>query len=107
MKLDEFDLDVIARNGILTEQSQLTESEVYKLYVDSSNIRAIWFKDTMVGLGIGSLYVEFVSGHVYEYQRFPEKLFDKFLSAISYGKFFWKFIRGKFPYRRLKLKEID
>lgn len=105
MKLDQFDLDMIRGNNIINE-SLLTESDVYKLYVDSSNIKAIWFKEGKFG-SWGSLFVEFNSGSVYEYMRFPSKLYDKFLGAISYGKFFWRFIRGRFPYRRLKLEELD
>lgn len=107
MKLSDFDLDMIRNSRVQINESMLTESDVYKLFVDSSNIKSIWFKDTMNGLGVGSLFVEFNSGSVYEYMRFPEKLYDKFLGAISYGKFFWRFIRGRFPYKRLKIDEID
>lgn len=97
-KLDEIDYEMI---GHVLNEEQLTESGTGRLYVDSSNIKSIWFEDT-TSMGIGVLSIEFVSGAVYEYYRFPSVLFDRFLVAPSYGKFMWRHIRGKYPYQRIK-----
>lgn len=94
--LTDFDYQMI---GLC--ESTLNESEVAKLYVDSSNIKAIWFENT-TGMGMGVLSIEFLSGAVYEYYRFPSVLFDRFLTAPSYGRFMWRHVRGKYPYQRVK-----
>lgn len=96
LKLDEIDIEVIGRDNLLLLESS---DGIAKLYVDSSNINAIWFDKT--GYGTGILSIEFHSGAVYEYYRFPEVLFDRFLRAPSFGKFMWKYIRGRYPYRRV------
>lgn len=98
MKFEEFDYDVI---GDILLESILTEAGMEGVYVDSSNIKSIWFEDK-TGMGIGVLTIEFLSDAVYEYYRFPEVLFVRFLRADSYGRFLWRHIRGKYPYQRVK-----
>lgn len=97
MELFEFDNEIENRKELLTEE------EFRIAYVDSSNIQSFWFEEQSDGWGIGTLSVEFKSGSVYEYYRFPTKLATKFAQEKeSFGKFFWANIRGKFPYKRVK-----
>lgn len=97
LKLDVIDIEVIGKDKLLLLESS---DGIAKLYVDSTNINAIWYDDT-TGFGIGTLSIEFHSGAVYEYYRFPTVLFERFLRAPSFGKFMWKYIRGRYPYRRV------
>lgn len=48
-----------------------------------------------------NLYITFKNGSIYEYDHVPEKLIHKMLQAESKGKFFWRFIRDKCPYRKV------
>jgi hypothetical protein len=48
------------------------------------------------------LFVVFRQGGLYAYSGVPEDLVNKFLSATSYGKFFWTNIRDRFPTRKIK-----
>lgn len=47
------------------------------------------------------LYVEFLSGSIFMYSRVPQKVFDDLLASESQGKFFNKYIRGKFGDKRV------
>lgn len=48
------------------------------------------------------LQVEFIEGRVYQYQGVPQDLYEQFLAAPSYGRFFEQRIKNHFPYRRIK-----
>lgn len=48
------------------------------------------------------LQIEFIAGPVYQYDEVPEKTYEDFLSAISYGRFFESNIKGKFPTRKIR-----
>ena len=48
------------------------------------------------------LQVEFIEGRVYQYQNVPVEVYEAFLIASSYGKFFEEKIKGCFPYRKIK-----
>lgn len=50
----------------------------------------------------GKLFVGFLSGSVYEYYEFPESLYERFMQAFSYGKFFWRWVRGRYDYKRIE-----
>lgn len=106
-KFDDIDLEMLAGTTMLTESTHLSEAKLneamYMIFVDSSNIDGIWYEPVLKTTG--NLFVKFKSGHVYQYYRFREKLFNRWLKAESYGKFFWRYIRGKFPYRRMKIEE--
>ena len=67
-------------------------------YVDSSNIKKIGYdQDTQ------HLFVEFISEDLslYRYFDVEENVFDAFTKAESKGKFFHKFIRGKYEDERI------
>lgn len=83
------------------EVSFLTE-DIGRTYVDSSNIKSIWFELSGKVPGQGILFIEFLSDAVYEYHRVPEWVAEFLLQANSHGRFFWRNIRGKYPYRRVK-----
>ena len=78
----------------------LKEDDYGRLYVQSSNVHSIWYKQGKTKLG--TLSVEFNSGAIYEYYRVPEVVMHFFVIAPSYGRFLWKNIRGKYPYKRVK-----
>lgn len=48
-----------------------------------------------------NLYVTFKNGAIYEYDKVPEWVVRKLLQADSKGKFFWSWIRDRYPYRRV------
>jgi hypothetical protein len=47
------------------------------------------------------LWVKFVSGKTYVYDRVPEELPDAFRAAQSKGAFFNRFIRDRYPFREV------
>ncbi len=49
-----------------------------------------------------TLRVEFREGQVYDYPAFPEREWEKFLAADSFGKHFNQFIKPTFGYQRVK-----
>ncbi len=62
--------------------------------VDSSHI------DTIEHNG-KELYITFLNGAIYEYDNVPEGLVRQMLKQDSKGKYFWQYIRNKYPYRRV------
>ena len=48
------------------------------------------------------LQAEFIEGRVYQYANVDETVFHSFLEAPSHGQFFEHFVKGKYPYRRVK-----
>lgn len=68
--------------------------------VESSCISAVTFfkQDT--------LQLEFRNGLAYEYSGVPVLLYEQLLSASSKGAFVSRFIRGRFPYRRIPSPQI-
>ncbi|ASV44487.1 hypothetical protein PBI_SCTP2_472 [Salicola phage SCTP-2] len=95
MLLYEYDYEVIGN----IDKKNLTEEDIGRLYVDSSNVKSFWFEDGTLGMGI--LTVEFLSGAIYEYYRVPYYVAKMFTKAPSYGRFMWKNIRGIYPYQRV------
>lgn len=53
------------------------------------------------------LYITFKNGAVYEYDNVPESLVRSMLKQDSKGKFLWRYIRDKYPYRRVKMVPQD
>lgn len=80
-------------------KKDLMEDDYGRLYVTSSNVHSFWYKEGTFGLG--TLYIEFNSGAVYEYYRVPEYVVHFFTIAPSYGRFVWRNIRGRYPYKRI------
>ncbi|MCM8776307.1 MAG: KTSC domain-containing protein [Candidatus Omnitrophica bacterium] len=48
------------------------------------------------------LQVEFIVGGVYQYHGVPENVYEDFLKADSYCGFFETYIKGKYPYRKVR-----
>ena len=48
------------------------------------------------------LYITFKNGSTYEYDDVPEALVRQMLKVDSKGKFLWRYIRDKYPYRQVK-----
>lgn len=49
------------------------------------------------------LYITFKDGRTYEYDHVPEALVKDMLRGDrSRGKYFWRYIRDKYPYRQIK-----
>lgn len=46
------------------------------------------------------LYITFKNGSTYEYDDVPESLVRHMLTVDSKGRFLWRYIRDKFPYRK-------
>lgn len=63
--------------------------------VDSSHIVTIEFSSN------NHLYIKFKNGAVYEYDRVPEALVRRMLEVDSKGKFLWRYIRDRYPYRKV------
>lgn len=62
--------------------------------VDSSHIQTIEHNGK-------ELYITFLNGTIYEYDNVPEALVRQMLKKDSKGKYFWQYIRSKYPYRRV------
>lgn len=48
------------------------------------------------------LQVEFIAGGIYQYENVPQKIYQDFLDASSYGQFFEHHIKGNYSYRRVR-----
>lgn len=94
-KLFEFDYDMLP--GVDLEM--LTEEDIGRLFVDSSNVKSFWYKSDPSGLG--TLTVEFLSDTVYEYYDVPYQVAYFFTKAPSFGRFMWRNIRNKYDYERV------
>lgn len=62
--------------------------------VDSSHLKTVEHNGH-------NLYITFTNGATYEYDDVPEATARQLLKADSKGKFLWKYIRDKFPYRKV------
>lgn len=101
MKIYEYDYDMCdipLNEGVHT----LTEENLERLFVSSSNVHSFWYEDK--GDGTGTLTIEFNNGAEYEYYYVPYIVAKYFTVAPSYGRFVWKNIRGIYPYRRVDVK---
>jgi hypothetical protein len=48
------------------------------------------------------LQVEFIEGKIYQYDHVPERIYQEFLSADSYGRYFEMNIKYRYPARRVR-----
>jgi hypothetical protein len=48
------------------------------------------------------LQVEFIEGRIYQYDHVPERIYQEFLSADSYGRYFETNIKYRYPSRRVR-----
>ena len=69
-------------------------SNVIMTEVISSNLLAIGFDDE-----VESLYVQFKSGKIYEYENVPASVYDELSEAESVGKYFNQFIKNNYTTR--------
>ena len=63
--------------------------------VDSSHLKTIEHNGK-------NLYITFKNGSTYEYDNVPEAMARQMLKVDSKGKFLWRYIRDKYPYRKTK-----
>lgn len=63
--------------------------------VDSSHLRTIEHNGK-------DLYITFKNGSTYEYDDVPEAMVRQMLRVDSKGKFLWRYIRDRYPYRVVK-----
>lgn len=68
-------------------------------YVDSSNIAAIDYEDS-----IDRLRIYFHSGYAYEYFGVPAHTVEQFLKAPSVGRYFIKYIRDAYSYQKVNVQ---
>lgn len=62
--------------------------------VDSSHLRTIEHNGK-------DLYITFKNGSTYEYDNVPEPMVRQMLKVDSKGKFLWRYIRDRYPYRKV------
>ena len=62
--------------------------------VISSDIKSVGYEN-------GTLHVRFHSGGLYEYTNVPAALYDGLMSAASHGRYFHKYIRGRYNDHRI------
>lgn len=51
------------------------------------------------------LEIRFESGRVYQYYDVPPRIFRGMMRAASKGRYFNRYVRGKFPYQEITLIE--
>jgi hypothetical protein len=62
--------------------------------VDSSHLKTIEHNGK-------DLYITFLNGDMYEYDDVPEAMVRQMLRVDSKGKFLWRYIRDRYPYRKI------
>ena len=72
-----------------------------RIPVTSSNVTAVGWEADPDG-DAGTLEVEFHSGHVYQYDRVPEEVFEELRGASSVGKFMNQRIIGTYDESRVR-----
>ena len=70
--------------------------------VTSSNVASIGWEPLERDAAVGTLEVEFHSGHVYSYEDVPESEYQHLVGAGSVGRYFNAFISGQFTESRIK-----
>ena len=67
------------------------------IQVQSSNLAAVGYSP------FGAiLTVTFHSGGIYQYSGVPYAVYAGLMQAQSHGRFFWVYIRNRYPYRRIR-----
>ncbi|MFY9981486.1 MAG: KTSC domain-containing protein [Methanoregula sp.] len=65
--------------------------------VQSSNLKSVGY-DYQQNL----LEIEFISGGIYQYSSVPKDMYSGLMDAPSHGKFFARFIKDRFPTKRVR-----
>lgn len=68
-----------------------------RISIKSSNIHSIGYDEKS-----RILEIEFHSGGIYQYLNIEEEVYDKLMSASSKGGFFHRFIKDKYPTKKLR-----
>ena len=71
-----------------------------KVYVESSNIKFVYYDSDSKTLDVG-----FKNRTIYQYFLVPLDLYMEFRNAESKGKFFHKYIRSEFEFEKYNLGE--
>jgi len=74
------------------------QSNILLKKIISSNIDSIGYDNSM-----NILLVEFKTGVLYQYENISSELYESLLNAKSIGKFFASNIKGKYPYKEVKI----
>lgn len=64
--------------------------------VESSNVKSVGYDPETQGL-----YITFKSNEIYIYQDVPQKTYDDFMEAPSFGKFLNANIKNKFSFEKV------
>ncbi len=70
--------------------SRIPDDHVQYVAVTSSNVAAIGYDPSF-----SRLFVKFLDGSKYAYDRVERSLYDGFLAAESKGNYLWRVIRNK------------
>lgn len=62
--------------------------------VESTNLRKVGYEN-------GSLFLEYSSGALYQYDEVPKNLYEELLTSESKGKFVNACVKGKYKFKRL------
>lgn len=65
--------------------------------VRSSDLAAVGYDNFL-----NRLYIEFHQGSLYEYYGVSAITYSNLMAAASHGRYFNRFIRGRYRYRRLR-----
>ena len=64
--------------------------------VQSSDLKSVGYEEQQ-----NLLEIEFISGGIYQYSGVPKDIYSGLVNAPSHGKFFARFIKDRFPTRRV------
>jgi KTSC domain-containing protein len=70
--------------------------------VTSSNVASVGWEPEEEGAGVGTLEIEFLSGHVYRYAQVSELTYQECLGASSIGRYVNKRIVGRYDEERVR-----
>ncbi len=76
------------------------ENRIILQKVISTNIDSVGYDDAR-----NLMLVRFKTGVLYEYKNVTHDAYTSLLSAQSIGKYFTSNIKGKYPYRKVKLND--
>ncbi len=65
--------------------------------VNSSSLKSVGYEKTDK-----ILEIEFNKGGIYQYSKVPENIFHELLKAPSLGKYFLRFVKDKYPTKKVK-----
>ena len=88
--------------GSAVLQAEWESEETAKVPVNSSNVKSVGYNPTFK-----HLFVEFLNGALYCYEKVPDSVFGEFMVSPSKGKFVYDRIRGANGRRGLKQNDVD